>query len=234
MSVLICGTGAIAKALFRRLEGKKSVVVAGRSAEKLGDLQPANFLKVDFSKPDSVHEALSGQLPSDLRGVAYCVGSAVMKPLRSAKLADLTEAFNLNALGAVETVRAALPELKKNQMSSVVLFSSVAVQHGFPNHLIIGASKGAVEGITRSLAADLAPTVRVNAIAPSLTSGAAITAPLTDNAKMAEAIAKSHPLGRLGTPEDSAAMADLLLSDDASWITGQVFGVDGGRSSVIR
>ncbi|KAJ8603799.1 hypothetical protein CTAYLR_000210 [Chrysophaeum taylorii] len=233
MSYLICGTGAIAQALARRLKDRaSSIVVAGRSVDKMTDVA-CKKIEVDFGRPGEVSAALAGNLPSDLKGMAYCVGSAVMKPFRGVRPDECVEAFNLNAVSAIETVRGALPELKKNK-GSVVLFSSIAVQRGFANHLTIGASKGAVEGIARSLAAELAPSVRVNAIAPSLTTGAAITAPLTSNEKTAEKIAAAHPLGRLGTPDDSAALAALLLADDASWITGHVFGVDGGRAAIIR
>jgi NAD(P)-dependent dehydrogenase (short-subunit alcohol dehydrogenase family) len=113
----------------------------------------------------------------------------------------------------------------------VVLFSTVAARAGFPNHASIAAAKGAVEGLTVALAAELAPAVRVNCIAPSLTRSA-MAAPLVGNVQMAEAIAKQHPIPRLGEGEDSAALADFLLSPGAGWITGQVFAVDGGRSSV--
>jgi NAD(P)-dependent dehydrogenase (short-subunit alcohol dehydrogenase family) len=113
----------------------------------------------------------------------------------------------------------------------VVLFSSVAARAGFPNHLAIGAAKAAVEGMTVTLAAELAPAVRVNCIAPSLTRSR-IAEPLIRNLAMAEAIAKLHPIPRLGEPEDAAALADLLLSAQAGWITGQVIGVDGGRGTL--
>ena len=230
MSYLICGTGAIASALARRLP---RIVVAGRSRDKLDGFTAAERIEVDFANTDSVRSTLAEKLPDDLAGVAYCVGSAVMKPLRGVSPGECVEAFQLNAVSALEMVQAALPKLKKNK-GSVVLFSSVAVQTGFPNHVLIGASKGAVEGLTRSLAAELAPNVRVNAIAPSLTTGAAITSALTSNQKTAEKIAAAHPLPRLGLPDDSAAMAAFLLTEDSSWITGHVFPVDGGRGAIIR
>lgn len=113
----------------------------------------------------------------------------------------------------------------------MVLFSSVAARAGFPNHAAIAAAKAAVEGLTVALVAELAPHVRVNCIAPSLTR-TPLAEPLTRNAAMAEAIARQHPIPRLGEPEDAAALADFLLSAQAGWITGQVFGVDGGRSSL--
>jgi len=112
-----------------------------------------------------------------------------------------------------------------------VLFSSVAVQQGFSNHAIISSAKGAVEGLTRALAAEMAPKVRVNAVAPSI-SHSAMAMPMLGKEAMAQALAKSHPLGRVGNADDSAALASFLLSDDASWITGQIIGVDGGRHAV--
>lgn len=231
---LICGGGAIGAALSRILRSRGAqVAIAGRSADKLRQLGCDHTFEVDFGKPNDVGNSLKAQLGDlPLRGLAYCVGSATLKPLRTVGQSDLTAAFDLNCVSAIETVRAALPTLKKHD-GSVVLFSSVAVRHGFPNHVVISASKGAVEGVTLALAAELAPSVRVNCVAPSLTAGAAITAPLTSNEKMAKSIASAHPMGRLGEAEDSAHAAAFLLSDDSSWITGQILGCDGGRSSLL-
>ena len=119
----------------------------------------------------------------------------------------------------------------KSSKGSIVLFSTVAVQQGFPNHAIVSSAKGAVEGLTLALAAEYAPNIRVNCIAPSLTNSK-ISNFLLKNEKMAESIAKMHPLRRIGKGEDSASVAKFLLTDESSWITGQIFGVDGGRSSV--
>jgi len=216
MTTLVCGaSGAIGSALAGLLRARGSTIVgAGRSVEQqLAHCDSA--IAVDFAKVAEIGSALAA-LPKDLKGVAFCVGSAPMKPLRATTPGDLTQAFDLNAVAAVETIKAAAPALKANG-GSVVLFSSIAVQHGFTNHAIIAAAKGAVEGITKSLAADLAPAVRVNS-----------------NEKIANAIASAHPIPRLGAPHDAAALADFLLSDQASWITGQVFGCDGGRSSILR
>ncbi|WP_270939283.1 SDR family NAD(P)-dependent oxidoreductase, partial [Falsiroseomonas oryzae] len=167
---------------------------------------------------------------SPLAGLAFCVGSILLKPIGRLTEADFAETFRLNALAPALAVQAALPALVAGK-GSVVLFSSVAARRGFPNHAAIGAAKAAVEGLAVSLAAELAPNVRVNVVAPSLTK-TQLAEPLTRSPQMAEAIAKQHPIPRLGEPSDAAALADFLLSDAAGWITGQVMGVDGGRGAI--
>jgi NAD(P)-dependent dehydrogenase (short-subunit alcohol dehydrogenase family) len=158
------------------------------------------------------------------------VGTINLKPVSRITDQDVERDFTLNALGALRAVQAALPALKTHAgTSSVVLFSTVAVAQGFASHASIGLSKGAVEGLMLSLAAELAPKVRVNCVAPSLTK-TPLAAALTSSEQMATAIAALHPLQRLGEADDVAAAAAFLLSGDSSWITGQVIGVDGGRS----
>ena len=237
MSILVCGTGAIGSAVARIVSRASArPILAGRDAAKLSalsaELAGAETRVVDFAVPEAVPEAL-GALPADLQGVVYAVGNARLQPMRALKPADLAADFALNCGSAFEVVRASAPAMKKRGGGGVVLFSTVAVGQGFSRHASVGAAKGAVEGLARSLAAELAPSrIRVNAVAPSLTAGAAIAAPLTSNAKMAEGIAAMHPLGRLGEADDSAEVAAFLVSERASWITGQVWGVDGGRSSL--
>ena len=140
------------------------------------------------------------------------------------------QSFNLNLISATEVIKSLADNLKKNK-GSIVLFSTVAVKQGFPNHAIVSSAKGAIEGLTLALAAELAPNVRINCIAPSLTNSK-ISNFLLKNEKMAESIAKMHPLKRIGEGSDSASVAKFLLSDESSWITGQILGIDGGRSSV--
>ena len=143
---------------------------------------------------------------------------------------DFQKCMKLNLYSAVEVIKAYQENLKKNK-GSIILFSTVAVQRGFTNHSIIGSTKAAVEGLTISLAAEFAPNIRVNCIAPSLTNSK-IAQPLLKNSIMAEGIAKAHPMKRIGEGKDAAAMAKFLLTEESSWITGQIIGVDGGRSSI--
>ncbi len=171
-------------------------------------------------------------LPDTLHGVAYCPGSITLKPFQRLTASDFEADFAVNVLGAVQAIQAVTRQLKKSGSASIVLFSTVAVQTGMGFHASIAAAKGAVEGLTRSLAAEFAPAnIRCNAIAPSLTD-TPLAAQLLADDKKREASAKRHPLNRVGSPNDLSSLAAFLLSEDASWLTGQIIGADGGMSSV--
>jgi NAD(P)-dependent dehydrogenase (short-subunit alcohol dehydrogenase family) len=230
--VIVGATGGIGSALARRVAARGArPFLIGRDAARVSAL--AAELEAGHALADALDgAALAAAVQaagSPLAGLAYCVGSIVLKPLKRVTEADMLDAYRLNVVGAMVAVQAAASALAAGQ-GAVVLFSSIAARSGFANHAVIGAAKAAVEGLALSLGAELAP-VRVNVIAPSLTR-TGIAAPLTGNPQMADAIARLHPIPRLGEAEDSAALADFLLSAQAGWISGQVIGVDGGRASL--
>ena len=234
-TILILGaTGAVGAALARRVaaRGLRPALVArdaGRLAALSAEIPGSLALPADVEDAAALRAAVAAA-GTPLAGLAYCVGSIALKPLKRVTEADMLTAFRLNALGAMLAVQAAQEALAAGK-GAVVLFSSIAARAGFTNHAAIAAAKGAVEGLTVALAAELAPVIRINCIAPSLTRST-MAAPLLANAQMADAIAKQHPIPRLGEGEDAAALADFLLSEQAGWITGQIMAVDGGRSTV--
>tara|TARA_Y100000817_G_scaffold314128_1_gene311967 strand:+ start:874 stop:1578 length:705 start_codon:yes stop_codon:yes gene_type:complete len=233
MKKLIIGaTGSIGSALSRKLVSQgKQVHLVGRNESETSAL--AKELNSTFTVADVLTENYSDQIISDagdIDGLAFCVGSIDLKPIRLSKKSDYMQSFNLNLISATEIIRACHEKLKSNK-GSIILFSTVAAKRGFLNHSIISSAKAAVEGLTVALAAEFAPNIRVNCIAPSL-SESKIAAPMLKNVKMAESIAKMHALKRIGKGDDFSSLASFLLSEESSWVTGQIFGVDGGRSSV--
>ena len=186
-----------------------------------------------FTVADVLEDGFISKVKNDLEdtvGIAYCVGSIDLKPFKMVTENDFNKCMKLNLYSAVEAIKGYQESLKKNK-GSVVLFSTAAVHRGFTNHSIIASAKAAVEGLAISLAAEFAPNIRVNCIAPSLTNSK-IAQPMLKNTAIAEGIAKAHPLKRIGEGKDSASLAKFLLSNDSSWITGQVIAVDGGRSKL--
>ncbi|MBB4286140.1 SDR family NAD(P)-dependent oxidoreductase [Roseospira goensis] len=242
--VLILGaSGGVGAALARRLAALGTpLVLHGRDADRLAgvaeDLSDAVLAtrSADALDPEDLTAAVAALAEAAggrLSGLAYCIGSIPLMPLKRVTAGAMAETYALNVTGALIAVQAAAPALGAAAGGgAVVLFSSVAAGRGFPNHAVIGAAKAGVEGLTRSLAAELAPKVRVNAIAPSLTR-TAMAAPLTASEAMVKGLAKAHPLPRLGAAEDQAAMAAVLLDPAHGWVTGQVIGVDGGRGALV-
>ena len=163
-------------------------------------------------------------------GIAYCIGSIDIKPLKQTQASDFVSSYVLNLVAVTDIIRNFQDNLKKNN-ASIVLFSTVAAKKGFINHSIISSAKSGVEGLTVALAAELAPDIRVNCIAPSL-SKSKIAQAVIKNSKIEESIAKMHPLKRIGEGSDAASLSKFLLLKDSSWVTGQIIGVDGGRSTI--
>ncbi len=201
------------------------ITVASRSK---GHIHP-NWGHVPF---DATKDSLPmDELPSQLDGICYFPGSINLKPFSSLSAEDYQKDLEINFLPIPRIIGQVLPLLKKGKNPSIILFSTVAVQRGMAFHCSISAAKGAVEGFTRSLSAELAPNIRVNAIAPSLIETDLAEKLLSNEARKKAAIER-HPLKRFGQPEDIAEMACFLLGEKASWITGQIFHIDGGLSSI--
>ncbi len=227
-------TGSVGSNLAKLLShANKEIHLIGRNdveLEKLSSELGCDYTVLDILS-DDINENLKNKFEDiDLAGIAYCIGSIDLKPLWKANKEDFLKCLKLNFFPIVEVIKTFQENLKKNK-GSIVLFSTVAVQRGFTNHSIIASVKGAIEGLTVSLAAEFAPNIKVNCIAPSLTNSK-IAEPILKNKIMAEGIAKAHPLKRIGEGKDTAAMAKFLLTEESSWITGQIIGVDGGRSTL--
>ena len=227
-------TGSVGSNLAMQLsEANKEIHLIGRNEaelEKLSAELGCDYTVLDILS-DDIYENLKKKFEDiDLSGIAYCIGSIDLKPLEKTNKEDFQKCLKLNFFPIVEVIKVFKDNLKKNK-GSIVLFSTVAAQRGFTNHSIIASVKGAIEGLTVSLAAEFAPDIKVNCIAPSLTNSK-IAEPILKNKIVAEGIAKAHPLKRIGEGKDTAAMAKFLLTEESSWITGQIIGVDGGRSTL--
>lgn len=223
--LLIGGNSGIGLATARLLVSKGDRVLA--AARNTGALVEMGISVQSFgaSSPGSL------DLPPVLDGLVYFPGSITLKPFHRLSTEDFLHDFQVNCLGVAEVIRQALPALKAAPSASIVLFSTVAVAQGMPFHASIAAAKGAVEGLALSLAAELAPKIRVNVIAPSLTDTPLAGTLLNTDAKR-EAAAKRHPLQRVGDPEHVAELAAFLLSEASTFMTGQILRPDGGLSSV--
>lgn len=233
--IIYGGAGAIGSQAAVYLHDRGfHVHLVGRNPDKIvpiGDQINAGITIGDVNDP-ALFNQVKKDVTGDISGLVYALGTINLGSIRKLKETDFLNDFKVNAVGAALAVKAALPKLKKFKGdSSIVLFSSIAAQKGFPMHASMGMAKGAVDGLVRSLAAELAPKIRVNAISPSVTQ-TPLSQKILSNEEMAKAIMNKHPLKRLGTASDIAKLTAFLVSEESGWITGQVIGVDGGRSTI--
>jgi NAD(P)-dependent dehydrogenase (short-subunit alcohol dehydrogenase family) len=223
--LLIGGSTGIGFEIANQLVKENNVIVASRNKGELND--DIKHLEFDVLK-DNIEDL---DLPEKIHGLVYCPGSIKLKPFKMLKHKDFEEEMNLNFLSLIKVVQGIMPKLKEAENASLVFFSTVAVKVGMPFHTSVAAAKGAIEGFAKSLAAEYAPSLRVNVIAPSLTD-TPLAEKLLSNDSKKEKMSERHPLKRVGNAKDIANAATFLLSDENSWITGQIIGVDGGLSTL--
>jgi NAD(P)-dependent dehydrogenase (short-subunit alcohol dehydrogenase family) len=230
--VIIGATGYTGSALARSF-AKDNVEchLIARNEDELNKLSAKTGQKYsicsDVTNFQNVEESLREIENDKISGLAYCVGSIVLKSFQTTKQEDFINTFDLNVSGAIHFIRKLQKQLAENN-GSIVLFSTVAVDRGFNMHSVISTAKGAIQGLTSSLAAEFAPKIRINCIAPSITQSK-MAKTILDNARIAEQIPLKHAMKRVGKPEDLAETAKFLLSSNSSWITGQTIHVDGGK-----
>ena len=224
--LLIGGSHGIGFEIASKLYKEHTVFIASRTSENLGNLE-VTHIPYDASK-DEIDVSV---LPKKIDGFVYCPGSINLKPFKMLKPTDFENDMQINFMFLIKVIHTLLPKLKQSEQASLVLFSTVAVKVGMPFHTSIAAAKGAIEGFAKALAAEYAPQFRVNVIAPSLTD-TPLAKKLLNNEKKQEIIRDRHPMKRIGQAVDIANIAKFLLSEDSSWITGQVIGVDGGMSTL--
>ncbi|MGB9442537.1 MAG: SDR family oxidoreductase [Desulfobacterales bacterium] len=227
--LIIGGSTGIGLEIVKALHKKgHEIYVGSRTNDQLTGLDGVHHFRLDV-KADPFNLT---KLPEILNGLVYCPGTIRLKPFQRLTIDDFLEDLQINFLGAVKTIQACLKQLKKSSTpASVVLFSTVAVKTGMPFHASVAGAKAAVEGLTRSLAAEFAPRIRVNAIAPSLTD-TPLAGNLLSSEEKRQASADRHPLKRIGTSQEVARLALFLLSDASAWLTGQIVHIDGGMSTL--
>lgn len=223
--IIIGGSSGIGMTLAGKLS-KDHKVFATYNRHNQEDTDNIQYQYYDVTQAGALDN-----LPNEIHGIAYLPGTINLRPFNRIKADDFMKDYEVNLVGAVKTIQQLLPNLKRSGIASVVLFSTVAVQTGMGFHSLVASSKGAIEGLTKALAAELAPNIRVNCIAPSLTDTPLAANLLSSDEKRA-ASANRHPLKTVGTAEQIATVAQFLLTDESSWMTGQVLHVDGGMSSI--
>lgn len=223
--VIIGSTSGIGLSITQKLIQNNRVF--GVSRREHSEVNHTNYTHFSFDLIEESWDTIP--FPEQIDGLVYCPGSIQLKPLKMLTDKVIREDMEINFFGAINCIKALSDRLQQN--SSMLLFSTVAVQQGMPFHASISSAKGAIEGLTRSLAAEFAPKVRVNAIAPSIVD-TPLAKRLLNNDRKRDLISDKHPLKRVGEVEDISELACFLLSASASWITGQIIGVDGGKSSI--
>ncbi len=227
--LIIGGSSGVGLELVKLLYEDHNLIVANRTNESISGL-PITFIPFDVE----TDELDVNQIPDQLNGFVYCPGSINLRPFKGLKEEVFKNDFSINVLGAIKPLQAVQNKLQNSETpSSVVFFSTVAVRTGMPFHSSVAAAKGALEGLARSLAAELAPKIRVNVIAPSLVDTRMAEKFLNNETKKSNA-ASRHPLERVGNPEEIAQMAKFLLSDHSGWMTSQTITIDGGIGSIKR
>lgn len=225
--LLIGGSYGIGFELAKLLQHTHNVYIASRTNDKLSELK-ITHIPFDVTT-DNIDNS---KLPEVIDGLVYCPGTINLRPFKGLKPETFESDMQLNFFSMVKIVQHLLPQLNASEQSSVILFSSIAVGNGMPFHTSVAAAKGAIEGFAKALAAEYVPKIRVNVIAPSITDTPLAEKFLSTSEKR-EKSAQRHPLKRIGTTNDIAQMAAFLLDDKSSWITGQVFHVDGGMSNLL-
>ena len=233
--VIIGGSGTIGSSIAREIknEGFEPHLV-GRNITSLKSVSSelkCSYEVVDVTNSTKLINCLKN-CADDIFGLAYCVGSINLKPLSLANENDYIESFKLNTIGAILSIQSLQNTLKKNN-GSILLFSTIAVKQGFINHSIVSTAKGSIEGLTLSLAAELAPEIRVNCIAPSLTESN-MSKKILSNDNIKKAIENMHPIPKVGNADDYGKISAFLLGSNNNWITGQIIHIDGGRSTLRK
>ena len=226
--LIIGGSSGIGLALAELLASNNNIYVASRSNENVKHL---NVQHITF---DATQEELdTSELPDHLHGFVYCPGSINLRPFKGLSIDAFKQDLEINVLSLIRILKSILPKLILSNNASLVFLSTVAVSQGMPFHSSVAVSKGAIEGLAKSLAAEYAPKFRVNVIAPSIVDTPLANRFLNNETKIQKSSEK-HPLNRIGKKEDIAEMIGFLLSDKSSWMTGQVLGIDGGLSTIKK